>query len=65
MKCICCEKEIERGYVLSADVFCSKKCVVNHERAILKTVCWKFKNKKEAYTDEAVRDVQKGLFGRL
>ena len=65
MKCICCKKEIEKGYVLSADVFCSKKCVTNHERAMFKSVCWKFKTKKEVYQDEPVRDVQKALFGRL
>lgn len=64
MKCIECEKELtltDSIYKLSADVYCSLKClwknakrqtVFNIEKCTL----------KKAKEDESVRDVQEALF---
>lgn len=67
MKCIECEKEIENKssnkiYKLSADVYCSLKCLwksSNRQTAHSIEIC----TIKQAYEDESVGEIQEALFG--
>lgn len=61
MKCLNCEKEIEKGYKLAVDVFCSKKCLWDHVQDEVEFSCQKG-TKQEIYEDIAALEAQQDNF---